>query len=210
MNEIVKILLRVILLFIILILITRIFKRADEKNILSPATSVFAKGNAPDSTRKEITGQLKKFQDGYSKRDISQVDSFMQSLYSKENMLILGTSPNEIFTGYKRAAKLVQADWESWGDCKFNVDSANISVFGNAAWFSTRGFVKFDLSRFLVIPLRLTGVMVKEDQVWKFQQQQFQFDIDFSFNLLATVILSLWILISLVTVVIKSTQLNKL
>ena len=206
MKDIVKILLRIILLLIIFFLVTRIFKRVDENKFLSPITAAYSKGNAPDSTRKEIISQLNKFQDGYSKRDISQVDNFMQSLYSRENILILGTMPGEIFSGYERATDLVQTDWESWGDCKFIVDSANISSMGNIAWFSTRGYVKFDLSRLLVLPLRFTGIMIKEDQVWKFQQQQFQFDIDFSFSLIASLILFIWIFVSLITLAIVSAR----
>ena len=206
MKDIVKILLRIVLLLVILFLVTRIFKRADEQKILSTATSVYSAGNAPDSTRNEIIDQLKKFRDGYSKRDTSQVDAFMQSLYSRENVLILGTNPNEIFSGYERATSLVRSDWESWGDCKFNVDSANISSAGDIAWFSTRGYVEFDMSKLLVIPLRLTGIMVKEDGVWKFQQQQFQFDIDFSFSLLAILILAVWILVSLITLAVVSVK----
>ena len=206
MKDIVKILLRIVLLLVILFLVTRIFKRAEEQRILSPATAAYSGGNAPDSTRKEIIDQLKKFQAGYSKRDTSQVNAFMESLYSRENVLILGTNPNEIFSGYERATSLVRSDWESWGDCKFNVDSANISSAGEIAWFSTRGYVEFDLSKLLVIPLRLTGIMVKEDGVWKFQQQHFQFDIDFSFTLLATLILAVWILVSLVTLAVVSVR----
>jgi hypothetical protein len=102
---------------------------------------------------------------------------------------------------------LVKTDWESWGDCKFEIDSANISSLGNTAWFSTKGYVEFDLSSLLVIPLRLTGIMVKEDQEWRFQQQQFQFDIDFSFSLIATLLLSAWILLSLITLSIKIVKL---
>ena len=131
----------------------------------------------------------------------------MQSLYSKDNILILGTMPDEVYTGYKKATQLVKTDWESWGDCKFEIDSANISSFGNTAWFSTKGYVEFDLSGLLVIPLRLTGIMVKEDQEWKFQQQQFQFDIDFSFSLIATLIISVWILLSIITLSIKTVKL---
>lgn len=209
MKDILKILLRIVLLLVILFLVTRIFKRADEQKILSPATAAYSKGNAPDSTRKEIINQLNKFQKGYSQRDTSQVDAFMESLYSRENILILGTMPGEVFSGYDRAAHLVQSDWESWGYCRFNVDSANISSKGDIVWFSTKGFVKFDLSKLLVIPLRLTGTMVKEGQVWKFQQQQFQFDIDFSFTLLATLILTLWILVSLVTFTVVTVRVIK-
>jgi len=209
MKDIVKILLRIVLLLVILFLVTRIFKKADEQKIASPATAVYSLGNAPDSTRREIIDQLNKFQDGYSNRDTSQVKTFMESLYSRKNVLILGTNPNEIFSGYERASSLVKSDWESWGDCKFNVDSANISSAGDIAWFSTRGYVEFDLSKLLVIPLRLTGIMVKEDGTWKFQQQQFQFDIDFSFALLAILILAAWILVSLVTLAVVSVRFFK-
>ena len=89
------------------------------------------------------------------------------------------------------------------------VDGAGISSAGDVAWFATKGYVEFDLSKLLVLPLRLTGVMVMEDQVWKFQQQQFQFDIDFSFSLLAIALLSAWILVSLVTLVIKTVRVAK-
>ncbi len=207
MKDVIQILLRILLLFILLFLVTRVLKKADEKVILSPAKAFYSKGNSPDSIRMEIIEQLRKFQDGYSKRDPKNIDTFMQSLYSKENILILGTMPNEVYSGYKKATQLVKTDWESWGDCKFEIDSANISSLGNTAWFSTKGYVEFDLSSLLVIPLRLTGIMIKEDQEWRFQQQQFQFDIDFSFSLIATLLLSAWILLSLITLSIKTVKL---
>lgn len=209
MKDIFKILLRLILLLLILFLVAKTFRRADREGILTPAVAVFSKGDAPDSTRKEIISQLHKFQEGYTDRDTSQVDAFMESLYSRDNLLILGTGPREVFRGYDEAAYLVRGDWESWGDCRFNVDSAGISSSDDVAWFATKGYVEFDLSKLLVLPLRLTGVMVKEDQVWKFTQQQFQFDIDFSFSLLAILIITVWILVSVVTLVIVSVRVLK-
>lgn len=203
MKNTIRILLRVLLIFFILFLVTRIFKKADEARYGSEAKSVFSTGNAPDSIRIEVLRQLQKFQDGYTKRDASQVESFMQELYSKDNVLILGTMPREIYKGHERATELVKTDWESWGDCKFAVDSTNVSSNGNVAWFSTRGYVKFDLSSLLVIPLRLTGVMVNENGSWKFQQQQFQFDIDFSFNLVAIILLSGWLIVGLIILFIQ-------
>ena len=202
MIQIIKILVRIVLILAVLFLVTRTFKRADERKYGSTSEAVFSKGNAPDSIRMDVLVQLHKFQDGYYKRDSSQVESFMNSLYSKNNILILGTMPGEIFTGYKSVSGLVKSDWESWGDCRFAMDSANISSIGNVAWFSARGYVKFDLSNLLVIPLRLTGVMVKEDGTWKFQQQQFQFDVDFSFSMLAAVLLFVWLVVSVITLII--------
>lgn len=207
MKEIVRILLRILLLLIVLFLITRIFKKADNEMILTPEKALYSRGNSPDSVRAEIVEQLRRFQDGYSKRDTKNIDLFMQSLYSKDNILILGTMPKEVFIGYENATRLVKTDWESWGDCKFEIDSANISSSGNSAWFSTKGYVEFDLSSLLVLPLRFTGIMVKEDQVWKFRQQQFQFDIDFSFSLIAILVISAWILFSLIILSIKTYKL---
>jgi hypothetical protein len=198
MKDTLKIAGRVIGLFIILILVTRVFKKADERAVISPEVAFYTKGNAPDSVRMEVIEQLRKFQDGYTERDPGMIDTFMGSLYSKDNILILGTMPNEVYIGYDEARTLVKADWESWGDCRFEIDSAHISSSGNTAWFSTKGYVKFDLTRLLVLPLRLTGILVKEDQEWKFRQQQFQFDVDFSFSLVATLIISVWILVNLI------------
>jgi uncharacterized membrane protein len=202
MMNIVKILVRIVLILVILFLVTRTFKRADERSYGATSSAVFSKGNAPDSIRQEVLIQLHKFQDGYTKRDTGKVESFVNSLYSKDNILILGTMPGEIFSGYKRGTQLVKSDWESWGDCRFAMDSANISSEGNVAWFSARGYVKFDLSGMLVIPLRLTGLMVKEDGTWKFRQQQFQFDVDFSFSMLAVVLLFVWLVVSVINLIV--------
>lgn len=71
MKKIVKIALRIIFILIILFLVTRIFKRADERYYAASEFPAFIKGNASDSIRKEVIGQLQKFQDGYSRRDVS-------------------------------------------------------------------------------------------------------------------------------------------
>ena len=162
---------------------------------------IFSKGNAPEHVRTEIIQLLKKFQDGYTKRDTSQVKSFIQQLFSEENIFILGTMPHEICIGHKEVSRLVFADWYRWGDCTFLIDNANISTNGNVAWISTIGYVKFDLSSLLVLPLRLTAVIVKEKDVWKFQQIQFQFDLDLTFVLVTLILMIIWSMISMIKLV---------
>lgn len=156
---------------------------------------VFSEGNADQQVRRQIEKKLQQFQAGYEARDTSVLDYFMNDLFSQENILILGTMPNEIYSGYEEATDLVRSDWLHWGDVRLLVRNANISAFGNVAWLSTIGFVEFDLSRFLVLPLRFSGVLVQEDFGWKFQQAQFEFDLDSSFTVMA--ILLLWILFGL-------------
>ncbi len=141
------------------------------------------------------------FQDGFTARDTSVIGSYMDQLFSRENVLILGAMPNEIYSGFTEATDLVQSDWLYWGDVRFLMDQSHISVRDSVAWVATIGKVQFDMSRFLVLPLRFSGVLVKEQQTWKFQQAQFQFDLDFSWILAALVLLSLMLIASIIRLV---------
>lgn len=165
-------------------------------------TFVFSEGNAPEPDRSEIVDQLKLFQEGYAARDTSRVDSFARQLLSDE-ILILGTMPQEIYRGFDEARELVRTDWESWGDCTFLVEQARISTHDNVAWVSTIGEVQFDLSRFLVMPLRLTGVMANEEGTWRFRQLQFQFDLDLSFLLLLILVLIVWLVAEVMVLLVR-------
>jgi len=104
----------------------------------------------------------------------------MDRLFSRSNILVLVTMPGEIFNGFTEASDRVSSDWLYWGDVTLLVESSNISAVDSVAWFSMIGNLEFDLSRFLDLPLRVTGLMVKQEQAWKFQQLQFQFDLDTS------------------------------
>jgi hypothetical protein len=130
----------------------------------------------------------------------------MEQLFSQDNVLVLGTQPREILTSYERTKGLVSSDWRSWGDCRFLMDNAHISTAGNVAWISTVGYVEFDMSRFLVLPLRLSAVLVKEADTWRFQHMQFQFDVDFSFLLLTIILLLIWLPISLISLTVVTVK----
>jgi len=198
-----------LLALIILYLLTRNFQHSHEEYYESSDSFIYSKGNAPDSVRVEIIQLLYAFQEGYTKRDTSLVETFMQQLFTEDNVLILGTMPNEICIGTKEAKRLVHSDWEGWGDCSFMMDIASVSAYGNTAWISTIGFVKFDMSRFLVLPLRLSAVIIKENNLWKFQQVQFQFDLDLTFLLVTIIITILWSAVSLVMLAVVIIQAMK-
>ena len=191
--KIVRQILRLLPVLLLLYLLIRTFNNPHKDNFKSIDSFVYGEGRATAENRSAITEQLEKFQNGYTKRDTASVDSFMQQLFSRQNTVILGTMPNEIYIGFDEAAELVYYDWASWGDCKFLIDKARISVYNEVAWFATIGFVEFDLSKYLVLPLRLSGVLVEEAGVWKFQQLQFQFDLDISFNLACILLLFIWL-----------------
>ena len=151
----------------------------------------FAEGNAPSGTRDSIMSQLEYFELGYLERDAEILKEYCERLISKENILILGTMPQEIYSGYEAASELIRTDWEYWGDVYYLMEQANITLSEDVAWISTIGYVEFDISRFLVLPLRYSAVMVKEDASWKFNQMQFQFDLDNIKILMALMVLLL-------------------
>ena len=159
----------------------------------------FSQGNASGDVRSAIMQQLHDFQDGYTRRDPSQADEFTTRLFSPDNIVILGTMPDEIFIGHEQATQLVESDWRYWGDCRFLMENAQISVSGHVAWFSTIGTVHIDGVN-IVLPLRLSGVLVEEDSVWRFQHLQFQFDLNLGFLILVIGLLLGWLIVNILVV----------
>ena len=200
--KIIKRILMILFNLLLLYLIISTFKNYHQEYYDSKDSYIFSQGNAPEEIRSEILSQLYSFQEGYAKRDTSLVKSFMKQLFSQENTLILGTMPNEIYIGYTETADLIRNDWNSWGDCTFLIDKSHISAHGETAWISTIGYVKFDICKLLVLPLRLTSVLVSENGTWKFQQMQFQFDLDLRPNLVSIILLTIWLIINFVTLIV--------
>ena len=184
-----------------LFITTKTFEIPHQEYQDDPSRFLYDQGNASPALRAEIMEQLEMFQEGYEKRDTSILESYMDQLFSRENMLILGTMPGEIYSGYVEAADLVSSDWLLWGDVYMLVESSNISASDSVAWFSMIGHVEFDMSSLLDLPLRVSGVMVREDMGWKFQQLQFQFDLNNLWVLYATILLGILLLVSLIRLV---------
>ena len=169
----------------------------------------------------EIRSLLQAFQDGYTRRDISQVDKFMELFIADAE--VIGTNgvrpgKDEWYTDRLSARELVQGDWQGWGDLRLDMDSISIHRQGFVGWVAATATVtqtigsenyasylefvqKFiqdsDLSaeqKLLYIlrggmntfyelrrgekfvwPVRLTAVVVREGNPWKFAQMSFSF-----------------------------------
>ena len=66
--------------------------------------------------------------------------------------------------------------------------------------------MKFDFPNFLGLPLRLSGILVKENTDWKIQHLQFQFDLNVFFLFFTALILFFWLLMSLGNLLFKLLQ----
>lgn len=178
---------------------TLLWKMPEEIYVDAGNNFIFSKGNAPETVRSEVMQQLKRFQEGYTKRDVSKVDKFAEQLLSKDNIVIIGTGGlHETCIGYEEAASLIETDWEEWGDCRFLMDNAQISAFGDTAWFSTIGTVKgsYNLMSYF-FALQVSGVLVRENGTWKFQQMQFQSIPNLNWIIIVQGLLMLWFAVNL-------------
>ena len=183
-----------LLLFILLFAVGR----TDDLYLDAGELFPYSQGDAKGEVRSSILQQLNHFQEGYTRRDVSQAEAFSAQLFSPD-ILILGTLPDEIFIGLEQAAELVESDWRAWGDCRFLMENAHISAANRAAWFSTIGTVLLDGVN-ITLPLRLSGVLAEEGGVWKFQQLQFQFDLNLQWMFLVTGLLIGWLIVNVLLV----------
>ena len=96
------------------------------------------------NSQQEIRTLLEKFQEGYTRRNISQLADFMQ-LFTPD-VEVIGTNGvkpgvDEWYMERDSAADLVKGDWETWGDLRLDQDSVSIHVLGEAGWIAATGTV---------------------------------------------------------------------
>jgi hypothetical protein len=86
-----------------------------------------------------IRNLLQAFQDGYTRRDLSQLEAFME-LFTPEAVVIgtNGSRPGteEWYTSRDSAREMVKGDWETWGDLRLDLDSASIQVHEEVGWIA--------------------------------------------------------------------------
>ena len=101
------------------------------------------KHNIRQKPNQEIMELLRQFQDGYTKRDIENIDNFVEELFIMgDDICILGTGTGELFLGIKQVKTLLKNDWEYWGDVNMDLENVHIDIENDVAWFATTGTVK--------------------------------------------------------------------
>jgi hypothetical protein len=172
----------------------------------------YTTGNATVKDRQAILNVLTFLQQGYSKRDLSKIDYYIDQTIDTTSIVVLGTNPNEIFSGKKGIQKLFYGDWKFWGDVRLNVEKAHITQVDNMAYIATTGSIKIDVWR-ITFPLRVTGVLIHKNSKWLINKLQFQYDLNTNFiifgmiaSVLATVSVIILMLILSISFVKKRIQ----
>jgi hypothetical protein len=93
---------------------------------------------------KQVRAVLQKFQDGYTTRDKSKLDEFMELFAPTDEIELIGVGASEReghewFNGHKAIHEIIEGDWTYWGAVDIDVEGAKITVRGETSWFSTTG-----------------------------------------------------------------------
>jgi hypothetical protein len=133
-------------------------------------------GDASPAVRSGVLASLHAFQDGYVQRNPAAIDAFMGRLFPRDqDILALGTEGGtfEWIRGYDRTAQFIKADWQGWGDFRFDVDRSLIWSSGDVAWVASLGSVG---SGSHARPVRFTAILTRDGDRWLFRQVHFQWD----------------------------------
>ncbi|MBN2794944.1 MAG: nuclear transport factor 2 family protein [Clostridia bacterium] len=93
------------------------------------------------SDAKEIRDLLGHFQSGYLKRDLNEVDAFMQLFTENQKAVYIGTDAEEFLQGPDALKEIIESDWEYWGDFKIDLDGAVIVEKNDFAYFTTQAYI---------------------------------------------------------------------
>lgn len=101
--------------------------------------------------KNQVNNELKEilnvFNEAYIKRDINEIDSFMDKLFDKdESVTVVGTCDGEWCIGYEDVKDIFLSDWEYWGDLRVKADEATIIELDNTAIIYTPGTVKYSFN----------------------------------------------------------------
>jgi len=101
--------------------------------------------------KNQVNNELKEilnvFNEAYVKRDINEIDSFMDKLFDKdESVTVVGTCDGEWCIGYEEVKDIFLSDWEYWGDLRVKADEATIIQLDNTAIIYTPGTVKYSFN----------------------------------------------------------------
>lgn len=93
---------------------------------------------------------LAQFQDGYTHRDLSQLDAFMKLFVPDDDLEVIGTNASDTGVGEwclgpAAVRALVEGDWQGWGDLRLDVEGAKIHSLGDVAWLATSATVSMRL-----------------------------------------------------------------
>lgn len=120
----------------------------------------------------EIREVLSNFQNGYTKRDTSEIDEFL-NIFS-DDIVYMGIASHEFFKGKESVRKLTIWDWNKWFDLKIPVEEVDIRTDNNVAWFEVVG-ESGPWRDGETYEIYMVGSLIKNKNKWLFKQICFSY-----------------------------------
>ena len=107
----------------------------------------------------EVKMFLKYFEKAYQKRNLGDLDEFMDIFFSKDECYILGTSTQEIFSDFEMAKNCIRNDWLYWGTLSINDDDPFIKRIGDDLLVHVNGSVAYTFEDQVDVDKSFVGLM---------------------------------------------------
>ncbi|MEN8251774.1 MAG: nuclear transport factor 2 family protein [Bacteroidota bacterium] len=120
----------------------------------------------------EIREVLSKFQDGYTKRDTTKIDEFLEMF--SDDIVYMGVASYEFLNGKESVRNLTLWDWVKWFDLNINVEEVKIRTNNTVGWIEVVG-ESGPWSNGKTYEIRMVGSLVKNEHKWLFKQICFSY-----------------------------------
>ena len=111
----------------------------------------------------EVEAFVRRMLDVWRSGDAQQIDELLAS-----DVLVIGTDPDEWWSGRETVARNFRTQLEATGGFPFDADEPEGYSSGDVGWFATR--FRFTFPGMPEIPTRFTGVAVRENGAWRAAQ----------------------------------------
>lgn len=122
--------------------------------------------------RKEVIEVLQLFQEGYTKRDTTIIDEFL-NMFS-DDIVYMGVASHEFFKGKESVRKLTLWDWKKWLYLKIPIEKIDIRINNEVAWFEVVG-ESGPWRNGKTYEIRMVGSLIKGENKWLFKQICFSY-----------------------------------
>lgn len=140
--------------------------------LISSSISFSQVNRIKSSDKDEVIKVFQQFQDGYTNRDTTIIDEFI-NMFS-DDIVYMGIASHEFFKGKESVRKLTLWDWKQWFDLKVPVEKIDIRIDNEVAWFETIG-VSGPWRNGKKYEIRMVGSLIKSNDRWLFKQICFSY-----------------------------------
>ncbi|MHA1112426.1 MAG: nuclear transport factor 2 family protein [Promethearchaeota archaeon] len=129
-----------------------------------------------EEVKREIESVLDSMVKAFATKD---VELYMSLYDSNPDLVIYGSQSGEKWTILKDFKEAVVHNWQmvKGVDVKYTYQRIEVHASGDVAWFATELSFNLEMNGQQVsIPGRLTGVLGKKDDKWKFKQTHYSME----------------------------------